>query len=117
MANIHVSEKNRPWETRDIVGMPMKMAELWDDGNCSARVVEMLNGKGFGLHRHETWIMVYVLSGKVRVVPEDIIVEPGGFYFVEPGTEHDEIGLEKHTTVLVIRDEPNKQYPVPKPKT
>lgn len=113
MANRYVSQEERPWEVRDIVGMPMEMAELWNDGNCSARVVKMFRGKGFGIHRHDTWVMVFVLSGELRVIPDDRVVGPGGFYFVEPGTDHDEIGAEdEDTTVLVIRDEPNKQYPV-----
>lgn len=112
MANIHVSEQGRPWETRDIVGIPMEMAELWADGNCSARVVKMPKDQEFGIHRHETWIMVFVLSGRVKVVPDNLLVDTGGFYFVEPGTEHDEIGIEEDTSVLVIREEPNKQYPV-----
>jgi quercetin dioxygenase-like cupin family protein len=90
----------------------MEMAELWDDGNCSAKVARMVKGKGFGMHRHDTWIMVYVISGKVQIMPDGTIVEGGGFYYVEPGTEHDDVCIEDNTMVLVIRDEPNKQYPV-----
>jgi len=107
----YISEHERKWKTDDIVGNKMELCELWNDGNVSARLVRMPKGKDLGFHRHETWVQVFVLSGKLRVTPGEKVVEKGGYYFVEPGDEHGEMS-EEEALVLVIRDEPNRQYPI-----
>lgn len=112
----YVNSDERRWESKEIVGHKMERCVLWNGGhNVTADLVPMPKGKNLGHHRHETWIQVFIVSGKMEVLPDNKIIDAGGYFFVEPGDEHTEIALED-TLVLVIREEPNKQYPIPEQK-
>lgn len=107
----YINKQDREWKTVDIVGNQIEICELWHDENVSTRIAPMPKGKDLGFHRHDTWVQVYVIQGKLKVKPDNKLIEEGGYFFVEPGDEHSEVAIED-SLVLVIRDEPNKQYPI-----
>lgn len=102
----------RVWKKAEIVGNNMERCTLWHDGcDVSASLVPMSKEMNLGFHKHETWIHVFIVSGKVRVLPDNRVIDAGGYYFVERGDVHNEIA-EEDSLVLLIREEPNVQYPV-----
>ena len=108
-----VAKDERVWKSDTVVGNSITRCMLWNDGhNVSASLVPMPKGKNLGHHRHDTWVQVFVVSGSMKVLPDNRVIESGGYYFVEEGDEHTEIALEE-SLVLIIRAEPTIQYPVP----
>ena len=111
---MHISTQGRTWVT-----------EVWDSedgaGGATASMmtlsVEGIEGLGeagkyrlekgfeFKSHRHRDWVVVTVVSGRVRVAPpgggEPTVYEPGDVYLVKPGEVHRETMLEDTEVVVV----------------
>jgi quercetin dioxygenase-like cupin family protein len=110
-----INPNDRTWIHEDVVGHAIDRCNLWYDGHdVSFSLVEMPASHRLSLHRHETWVAVYVVKGAMEVESDGgapARVEAGGFYFVNPGEEHVETSLEP-TTVMIIKAEPNIQYQI-----
>jgi quercetin dioxygenase-like cupin family protein len=111
----YAMKKDREFKEDSAVGHVIPRAVLYEGHGVQTSIVRMHKGQNLGLHRHDSWIQVFVLSGKLHCSIEDRTCEPGDSYFVEPGDEHVEIGLEENTEVLLIKALPNLQYPVTSP--
>ena len=104
----------RAWIHEDVVGHAIDRCKLWYDGHdISFSLVKMPPHYELSLHRHETWVAVFVVDGSIRCESGNDGREcgPGDFYFVSPGEEHVETSV-KETTVLIIKHEPNVQYQI-----
>lgn len=110
-----VLENEREWIHEDVVGHAIDRCKLWYDGHdVSFSLVKMPPNYELSLHRHDTWVSVFVVEGSIMVQSkgaDDQKVGVGGFYFVNPGEEHVETSIDG-TTVLIIKAEPNVQYQV-----
>jgi quercetin dioxygenase-like cupin family protein len=105
----------REWIHEDVVGHAIDRCKLWYDGHgVSFSIVKMPANYQLSLHRHETWVSVFVLEGSMLVQAkgdDEQKVTAGGFYFVRPGEEHIETSIDE-TQVLIVKAEPNIQYQV-----
>ena len=104
----------RQWIHEDVVGHAIDRCKLWYDGHgVSFSLVKMPANYELSLHRHETWVTVFVVDGclKVESGDEERKCGPGDFYFVTPGEEHVETSMDE-TLVLIVKAEPNIQYPI-----
>jgi quercetin dioxygenase-like cupin family protein len=109
-----INVADRKWVREDLVGVPVDRATLWNDGQVvSFSLVNMPADYNLGLHRHETWVGVMVISGSLRLECDGAVheVQAGGFYFVSPNSEHLEKSVDA-ATVLIVKAEPNIQYPI-----
>ena len=112
-----VNPIDRSWIHEDVVGHAIDRCKLWYDGHgVSFSLVNMPSDHRLSLHRHESWVSVFVVEGSMKVESAGSTqhVDKGGYYFVEPGEEHVETSIEA-TTVLIIKAEPNIQYPIAAP--
>ena len=110
----HIHE--RVYQDDEVVGHDIPRCYLWDGGHgVQASIVRMHKGKDLGYHKHDTWVQVLVLSGKIHCTLDNRTCEPGDYYFVEPNDVHKEMALEE-SEVLVIKAMPNLQYPVEPPQ-
>ncbi|MBR8640507.1 cupin domain-containing protein [Streptomyces tuirus] len=104
----------REWIHEDVVGHAIDRCKLWYDGHgLSFSLVKMPADHELSLHRHETWVAVFVVEGAMKWEGDgqERTLDAGGFYFVNPGEEHVETSL-KDTLVLIVKAEPNIQYPI-----
>ncbi|WNM31764.1 cupin domain-containing protein [Streptomyces sp. Li-HN-5-11] len=104
----------REWIHEDVVGHAIDRCKLWYDGHgLSFSLVKMPANYELSLHRHETWVAVFVVEGSMKWEGDgqERKLGTGDFYFVHPGEEHVETSLDE-TLVLIIKAEPNIQYPV-----
>ena len=108
----YAMKSDREFKQDSAVGHVIPRAVLYEGHGVQTSIVRMHKGQDLGLHRHDSWIQVFVLSGKLYCSIEDRTCEPGDSYFVEPGDEHVEIGLLDDTQVLLIKAMPNIQYAV-----
>lgn len=105
-------KKDRKFVVEDVVGHPVPRAMLWDGGlGVQTSIVQMKKGENLGKHRHETWLQVLILSGRIHCSIEDRECEAGDFYTVEPGDEHVEYCIED-AEILLVKSMPNIQYAV-----
>jgi len=76
----------------------------------------MTKGMQYAPHGHSDWLVVMVISGKLKVSQrndtEECIYNPGDIYLVEPGDVHTETALED--TVVAIISGPNYKGDVEK---
>src|SRR5688500_14971197 len=107
-----VAKSEREFRSDSVVGHAIPRAVLYEGHGVQTSIVRMHKGQNLGLHRHDSWVQVFILSGSVYCSCEDRTNYPGDYYFVEPGDEHVEIGLEDNTDVLLIKELPNIQYQV-----
>ncbi|MDX3233923.1 cupin domain-containing protein [Streptomyces sp. ME19-01-6] len=104
----------REWIHEDVVGHAVDRCKLWYDGHgISFSLVKWPANYELSRHRHETWVAVFIVEGSAlwRSGDQERKVEAGDFYFVTPGEDHVETSIEE-TTTLVIKAEPNIQYPI-----
>lgn len=105
---------DRAWIHEDVVGHAIDRCKLWYDGHgISFSLVKMPPDYELSLHRHETWVAVFLVEGTMKWAGggEERKLSAGDFYFVNPGEEHVETSID-HTTVLIIKAEPNIQYQI-----
>lgn len=104
----YVTTGEQTWEPADVLGVQMQRCLLWEgQHNVFSGLFRMSQGMQVPTHRHEHWVQILILSGKMQV--EDVgapprTVGPGEFYFVEPGDAHIETALED-TLLLVVAEE------------
>ena len=102
----------RVYNSDTVVGHDIPRCYLWDDGHgVQTSIVKMYKGQDLGVHKHETWVQVLVLSGKLYCSLDDRTCLPGDFYFVEPNDVHREVAIEE-SEVMIIKAMPNIQYQV-----
>ena len=102
----------RQFKADESVGHPIPRCMLWNDGHgVQTSIVKMHKGQNLGLHKHETWVQVFVLSGKLHCSLGERTCGPGDYYFVEPNDVHVEKALEE-SEILIIKAVPNIQYQV-----
>ncbi|MDX3233970.1 cupin domain-containing protein [Streptomyces sp. ME19-01-6] len=105
----------RDWIHEDVVGHAIDRCKLWYDGHgVSFSLVKMPADYQLSLHRHETWVSVFVVEGTMKWEDADgneRKLGRGDFYFVSPGEEHIETSIGE-TLVLIVKAEPNIQYQV-----
>ncbi|MFF5979430.1 cupin domain-containing protein [Streptomyces olindensis] len=104
----------REWIHENVVGHAIDRCKLWYDGHgVSFSLVKMPPHHELSLHRHETWVAVFVIEGGLNWTSgdEERKTGPGDFYFVPPGEEHIESSVDE-SLVLIIKAEPNVQYPI-----
>lgn len=108
----YTSKEERVYNANEVVGHAIPRCMLWDGGHgVQTSIVKMHKGMDLGMHQHETWVQVMVLSGKLHCSLGDRTCIAGDYYFVEPGDTHLEKALEE-SEVLIIKAMPNIQYPV-----
>lgn len=99
----YVTKSDRTWDAARVRGVSMPSCTLWDGGHdVVTRLFRMEKGASLPRHRHEVWVQIFVVSGKMHVDLGDRTLEAGDYYFVEPGDTHVETALED-TELLVIR--------------
>ena len=109
----HVHE--RVFQDNSVVGHAIPRCMLWDGGHgVQTSIVKMYKGMDLGWHKHDTWVQVFVLKGRLHYSLDDRTCSPGDFYFVEPGDTHCKVALEE-SEVMIIKAMPNEQHPVEKP--
>ncbi|WP_213571164.1 cupin domain-containing protein [Rhodococcus sp. USK13] len=104
----------REWIHEDVVGHAIDRCKLWYDGHdVSFSLVKMSWNSQLTRHRHDTWVAVFLVQGNLHYKSGDVerFCKAGDFYFVPPGEDHVETSVGE-ALVLVIKHEPNKQYPV-----
>ena len=105
----------RDWIHENVVGHAIDRCKLWYDGHdVSFSLVNMPSSYELSLHRHDSWVAVFVVDGTMTVRSRDgdeRTVGAGDFYFVRPGEEHVETSIDQ-TQVLIIKAEPNVQYQI-----
>lgn len=105
----------RDWIHEDVVGHAIDRCKLWYDGHgLSFSLVKMPPSYELSRHRHETWVAVFLVEGSMHWQGSNGDTRElgaGDFYFVPPGEEHIETSVDA-TTVLIIKAEPNIQYPI-----
>lgn len=109
-----INPDDRTWIHENVVGHAIDRCKLWYDGHgVSFSLVNMPPDHRLSLHRHDSWVSVFVVSGAMKVETNDEVqeVQTGGYYFVTPGEEHVETSLEQ-TTVMIVKAEPNIQYQI-----
>ena len=108
----YTNVEERMFKDNEVVGHAIPRCMLWDGGHgVQTSIVKMYKGMDLGWHQHETWVQVFVLSGKLHCSLEDKTCGPGDFYFVEPNDAHCEVALEA-SEVMIIKAMPNVQYPI-----
>ena len=108
----YVMKDERAFRQDSAVGHVIPRAVLYEGMGFQTSVVRMYKDQDLGLHRHDSWVQVFVLSGRLYCSIEDRECGPGDYYCVEPGDEHREIGLEDDTDILLIKALPNIQYQI-----
>lgn len=108
----YAMKSDRQFTADLVVGHSIPRAVLYEGHGVQTSIVTMHAGQNLGFHRHDTWIQVLVLKGRLYCSIDDRTCEAGDSYFVEPGDEHVEIGLEEGTEVFMMKALPNIQYPV-----
>lgn len=111
----YAMKSEREFMDDSAVGHAIPRAVLYEGHGVQTSIVRMYKGQNLGLHRHDSWIQVFVLNGKLHCSIDDRTCGRGDSYFVEPGDEHVEVGLEDNTQVLLIKALPNLQYPIDGP--
>jgi quercetin dioxygenase-like cupin family protein len=111
----YLLKDERQFINDNVVGHIVPRAVLYEGHGIQTSIVRMTKGQNLGHHRHDTWIQVFVLSGRLYNSVDDRTCVAGDSYFVEPGDEHVEIGLDEGTEVLMVKSLPNIQYPVTPP--
>lgn len=107
-----VAKADRVFDENTVVGHAIPRCILWGgDLGVHTSIVKMYKGMDLGLHKHETWVQVFVLSGSLYCSRGKLTCGPGDYYFVEPGEAHVEIALED-SEIMIIKAMPNVQYPV-----
>ncbi|WNM35718.1 cupin domain-containing protein [Streptomyces sp. Li-HN-5-11] len=109
-----VQVDEREWIHENVVGHAIDRCKLWYDGHgLSFSLVKMPPNYELSLHRHETWVAVFVVEGSMKWEGDgqERKLGVGDFYFVHPGEEHVETSLDE-TLVLIIKAEPNVQYQI-----
>lgn len=102
----YVTRDEQAWEPADVLGIQMDRCLLWDGGqDVFAGLFRMPRGMTIPIHRHDQWVQILILSGKMRVEEQgkSCLIGPGEYYFVEPGDAHVESALED-TLLLVVAD-------------
>lgn len=108
----YAMKRERVFKSDSAVGHAIPRAVLYEGHGVQTSIVRMHKGQDLGPHRHDSWIQVFVLAGRLYCSIDDRTCEPGDSYFVEPGDEHIEIGLDEDTEVLLIKAMPNLQYAI-----
>lgn len=112
----YTSIQERVYTDNTVVGHAIPRCILWDGGHgVQTSIVRMHAGMDLGMHKHESWVQVMVLTGKIHCSLGDRTCYPGDFYFVEPDDVHCEKALEE-SEVMIIKAMPNIQYPVEAPE-
>jgi len=74
-------------------------ADLWRDGhNVAFDIFHLKKGGEYAEHTHDSWEVMYVISGKLNLSGE--ILEAGDFVFTEPGESHVAENLEDTIVLL-----------------
>jgi len=101
----YVNTADQVWDTAKVEGAEMERCVLWDGQHqVFSGFFRMPAGMHLPLHHHGKWVQILVLNGKMKVElkgAEPRTIEPGGYYFVEPGDAHSETAVED-TLLLVI---------------
>jgi quercetin dioxygenase-like cupin family protein len=108
------SVDEREWLNENLVGHAIDRCKLWYDGEgVSFSLVKMAANYELSLHRHETWVAVFVVKGTMKWEGdgEERKLGEGDFYFVRPGEVHVETSIDE-AMVLIVKAEPNVQYQV-----
>ena len=108
----YAMKREREFKADSAVGHAIPRAVLYEGHGVQTSIVRMREGQDLGPHRHDSWIQVFVLTGSLYCSNDDRTCQAGDSYFVDPGDEHVEIGLEENTEVLLIKAMPNLQYPI-----
>lgn len=108
----YVANADRVFDANVVVGHDIPRCTLWNgEHGVHTSIVKMHKGMDLGLHKHETWVQVFVLSGSLYCSHGKLTCGPGDYYFVEPGETHVEIALEE-SEIMIIKAMPNVQYQV-----
>ncbi|WP_433297265.1 cupin domain-containing protein [Pseudonocardia sp. CA-142604] len=105
------SVDERQWIHEDVVGHAIDRCTLWRDDTISFSFVKLPPNYDLGLHKHESWVAVYLVEGTMKWESdgEERKVGAGDFYFVPDGEEHVETSIDE-CLVMIIKAEPNVQY-------
>ena len=107
MTTKYVPTGERQWFSANVRGTEMAGATLWNEGfGLSTRVFRMPKGMVISQHRHDVFVQVAVLSGRMHIDEGDRTMGPGDVYFIHPGQTHVETALED-TEVMVTKQEPD----------
>jgi quercetin dioxygenase-like cupin family protein len=96
------------WQIVDVRGTKMEEAKIArGEFGVWANYYRLAEGMEIRSHRHEAWVLVTVLQGRMQVCEDAVttIVEAGDCYFVPPNTRHVERALVD-TLVLVTEPQP-----------
>jgi quercetin dioxygenase-like cupin family protein len=108
----YTAKADRAYVDSVVIGHPIPRCTLWDGGHgVHTSIVQMYTGMDLGVHKHETWVQVFVLSGKIYCSRGKITCGPGDFYFVEPNESHLETCIEAGE-IMITKAMPNVQYPI-----
>jgi quercetin dioxygenase-like cupin family protein len=103
----YVACDERPWFTANVRGTEMSGATLWNEGyGLSTRVFRMPKGMVITPHKHDVFVQVAILAGRMHIDVGDRTMGPGDIYFVQPGQMHVETALED-CEILVTKQEPD----------
>ena len=113
---VYSLKSERSYKEDDVVGHVVPRTVLYEGHGIQTSIVTLKKDQNLGYHRHDSWIQIFVVSGRLYCSIEDRTCVAGDSYFVEPGDVHVEIGLDEGTEVLMIKSLPNLQYPVAAPE-
>ena len=107
-----IAKTDRVYDENTVVGHAIPRCTMWGgEHGVHTSIVKMHKGMDLGLHKHETWVQVFVLSGTLYCSHGKHTCVAGDWYFVEPGEAHVEKALED-SEIMIIKAMPNIQYPV-----
>jgi quercetin dioxygenase-like cupin family protein len=107
-------KRDREFNVDSVVGHPVPRTVLYEGHGVQSSIVTLQKDQNLGPHRHDSWIQILVLKGKLYCSIDDRTCEAGDSYFVEPGDEHVEIGLEEGTEIFMMKQLPNLQHSIEK---
>jgi len=106
---MHISTKGHDWVTynagKGVSAEAMELSFGGIEGLGEAGKYRLKKGFEFKPHQHRDWVVVTVLSGRVRVTPptggEPTVYDPGDIYLVKPLEVHRETMLDDTEVVVV----------------
>lgn len=109
--SIFVNVEDRKWESSALLGLNMDRCLLWAGAHeMLSGFFRMPAGMSFPLHRHEDWVHVLVMEGKMEVKMNGGQVHEirrGGYCFVELGDIHIESSVEDSLLLVVTKVGPH----------
>ena len=105
----HVTIDSVEWTDVDVRGTIMPRGLVYEGAHgVRSAFFQLAAGQRIEQHRHELWVQVMVVRGRMHVNQEGVApfdAQAGSLYFLEPGSSHVETALEDTVVLVTEGDE------------